>query len=98
MVIIDDSYPDNNRSSASHFIDWLNTKAGQDIPRLITDLKSKDYSDDPEKTKAYMDMRSPLKTAQNRTAHRTAQRTQAFFSTQANGTQGSTQRKPIFFG
>lgn len=51
MVIIDDSYPDNNRSSASHFIDWLNTKAGQDIPRLITDLKSKDYSDDPEKLK-----------------------------------------------
>ena len=37
----------------------------------------------------------PLKTAQNRTAHRTAQRTQAFFSTQANGTQGSTQRKPL---
>ena len=39
----------------------------------------------------------PLKTAQNRTAHRTAQRTQAFFSTQANGTQGSTQRKPLLF-
>jgi hypothetical protein len=27
---------------------------------LITDLKSKDYSDDPEKTKAYMDMRSQI--------------------------------------
>ena len=60
MVIIDDSYPENNHSSASHFIDWLNTKAGQDIPRLITDLKSKDYSDDLEKTKAYMDMRSQI--------------------------------------
>ncbi len=60
MVIIDDSYPDNNRSSASHFIDWLNTKAGEDIPRLITDLKSKDYSNDLEKTKAYMDMRTQI--------------------------------------
>jgi len=40
--------------------------------------------------------RYPLKATQNRTAHQTAQRTQAFFSTQANGTQGSTQRKQVF--
>lgn len=60
MVVIDDPYPDNNRSSSSHFIDWLNTKAGQDIPRLISDLKSKDYSNDLEKTKAYMDMRTQI--------------------------------------
>jgi len=60
MVVIDDPYPDNNRSSASHFIGWVNTKAGQDIPRLITDLKSKDYSNDLEKTKAYTDMRSQI--------------------------------------
>jgi len=40
--------------------------------------------------------RYPLKATQNRTAHRTTQQKQAFFSTQANGTQGSTQRKHPF--